>query len=91
MVWVGLHIVVHALDHMVTGGTQRQKILILFLGGVERANGRKPGGNFVVRLRINRAAALPLIDFFHCHAQFFRREPAQRSRSLALVLSVQPG
>src|SRR5699024_9310858 len=81
-----LHVVIHALDHMMTGRTECDKILPLLFCVVERADGGKLCCDLVGSQRINPAAALPLADLFQFKSQSFCGNSGIVVKILCLVL-----
>ena len=86
-----LHIVIHTLDHMMTGRTERDKILPLLLRVVKRADGGKLCCDLIGSQGINTAATLPLADLFQFKSQSFCGNSGIVIKILCLVLQSTAG
>ena len=86
-----LHIVIHTLDHMMTGRTECDKILPLLFRVVERADGGKLCCDLIGSQGINTAAALPLADLFQFKSQSFCGNSGIVIKILCLVLQSTAG
>ena len=81
-----LHVIVDALDHMMTGGAEGYQILSLFLCVIQGADCGQLRGNLIGRQRIDGSAALPGFDFLQGKSQGFCRHSGVSVQVLRFVL-----
>ena len=67
------HIIIHTLDHMMTGRTESNQILTFFLCLIQSSDRRKLRGNLIAAERIYSASALPIFNLFQFKSQYSGR------------------
>ncbi|CDC70407.1 unknown [Candidatus Colimorpha enterica] len=90
-VGVVLHVVVHALENVVAGGTQRDKHAVLLLSRHDRADGGELCRYLVLCGGICTAAALPFRQLVQCDPESLRRKPCIYVKLLRLCLQRTSG